>query len=94
MNYADYMEKQYFHAKRQEDAYKTSWEQTRYVAYCTVATVTDKIRKPQDLMQFPWEEGVKRLTKRQLDKIQKDAVSTYDAHLRYLKQRDAKLRGA
>lgn len=94
MNYADYMEKQYFHVKRREEAYKTSWEQTRYIAYCTVATVTDKVRKPQDLMPFPWEEGSKRITKRQLDKIQKDAVKTYDAHLRFLNQRDGKLRGA
>ena len=93
MNYADYMVKQYYHGKRQEDAYKTGWEQTRYIAYCTVATVTDKVRKPQDLMVFPWEDDVRRLNKRQLNKIQKDAVSTYDAHLRFLNKRDAELRG-
>ena len=44
--------------KRLEDSYKTSWEQTRWLAYLNVQLYLDKhskVKGPQDILKFPWE---------------------------------------
>lgn len=93
MTYADYQIKLYYHLQRNENAYQLSWEQTRFIAYCTIATQTDKIKSPRELMPFPWEE-MKKISTRRFKKMQDDAVKTYDAHFKFLQKQeeDAKLR--
>ena len=44
--------------KRLEDQYKTSWEQTRWLAYLNIQPYLDKhskIKSPTDVLKFPWE---------------------------------------
>ena len=44
--------------KRLEDQYKTSWEQTRWLAYLNIQPYLDKhskVKGPQDILKFPWE---------------------------------------
>lgn len=45
--------------KRLEDQYKTSWEQTRWLAYLNVQPYLDKhskVKSPEDILKFPWEK--------------------------------------
>jgi hypothetical protein len=49
--------------KRLEDEYKTSWEQTRWLAYLNVQPYLDKnskVKEPADLLKFPWEKKAKK----------------------------------
>ncbi len=39
-----------------DKTYKTSWEQTRFMAYITAQTQSIKRLKPTDIMQFPWDK--------------------------------------
>lgn len=81
MSYADFCIKMYFHVKRQEEALRTSWEQTRYVAFCVVATQTDKIKSPQDLLPFSWD------VKKRVKKVSEKSLSEIAAsHLEYLQK--------
>lgn len=65
--------------QRQEEALRLSWEQTRYIAFCVVATQTDKIKTPQDLLPFTWDvkPRVKRVSSKKLSGIAA-------AHIEYL----------
>jgi hypothetical protein len=38
-----------------EAAYRTSWEQTRFIAHCSLAPHSKKRLKPTDLVLFDWE---------------------------------------
>lgn len=38
------------------DKDKVSWEQTRWLAYITCLAQGAKLKTPQDLMKFGWEE--------------------------------------
>jgi len=38
--------------------YRLSWEQTRFISYITACTVSNKIKKPEDLVRFAWEKPV------------------------------------
>ena len=38
------------------EQYKTSWEQTRFIAYITASCQATKELKPQDLIKFSWEK--------------------------------------
>lgn len=87
MTYADYVIKAHFYHTLKNDEIKLSWEQARYIAFCTVATQTDKIKTPQQLIAFPWEE-VKKVTQRTVNKVIRDARKNYAGHLRFLKTQE------
>jgi hypothetical protein len=44
---------------------RESWEQARFMAYVTAKTVDSKkrLKKPADLLPFPWDAPVKRFKK-------------------------------
>lgn len=42
--------------QNQNEQYKNTWEQVRYIAYVTAATNSDKIKTPTDLLKFDWEK--------------------------------------
>ena len=35
--------------------YKNLWEQTRYIAFINAAVMSNKIKKPTDLLKFEWD---------------------------------------
>lgn len=49
-----------------------SWEQTRFLSYTIYKTVDskNKIRKPQDVCKFPWEQEVPRFVKQSKEQLQ------------------------
>lgn len=36
--------------------YKDSWEQTRWIGYINAVVAGSKLKKPQDLITFSWEQ--------------------------------------
>ena len=55
-----------------------SWEQTRFLSYTMYKTVDskNKIRKPEDVCKFPWEQDVPRFapqTREQLEAFDREA---------------------
>lgn len=51
---------------------RLGWEQTRYLSYIMLKTVDskNKIRKPQDVCKFPWEQEVPRFVKQSKEQLQ------------------------
>ena len=49
-----------------------TWEQTRFLSYTIVKTVDskNKIRKPQDVCKFPWEQEVRRFVEQTKEQLQ------------------------
>jgi hypothetical protein len=55
-----------------------SWEQTRFIAFETLRASTRqfKVRKPEDVCKFPWEQDVPRFapqTREQLEAFDREA---------------------
>lgn len=48
------------HFERVERDFKTSWEQTRWLASKVMAPHLKKPLKPEDLATFPWEKTTKK----------------------------------
>ena len=44
------------HAQYREEQMQTGWEQARMIAFAAVAPHTSRLRGPEDLVRFPWEE--------------------------------------
>jgi hypothetical protein len=42
--------------ERNYKEYQNGWEQTRWLAYINAASQGAKVKKPQDLIKFSWEE--------------------------------------
>ena len=38
------------------EEYQNQWNQTRFGAYVYAASQTDKIKKPSDIIKFPWDD--------------------------------------
>jgi hypothetical protein len=38
--------------------YRTTWEQTRYLAYVTLKAAGSKLGSPQELLAFTWEKPI------------------------------------
>lgn len=36
--------------------YQNKWEQVRWLGYINAALTNDKIKKPEDLLKFKWDE--------------------------------------
>lgn len=51
---------------------RLDWEQTRYLSYIMLKTVDSKnrIRRPQDVCKFPWEQIVPRFVKQTKEQLQ------------------------
>ena len=45
------------YARLREEQMHTGWEQARMIAFAAVAPHTSRLRGPEDLMRFPWEEA-------------------------------------
>lgn len=43
--------------EHEEQHYRTSWEQTRFLAHCLLTPYTKKKLKAEDIIRFPWEGG-------------------------------------
>lgn len=41
--------------KSYNEAYRNSWEQTRFIAYVIAASFSEKIKKLQDVLKFTWD---------------------------------------
>ena len=46
--------------KKEEQDYRTSWEQTRFLAHCLLTPYSRKKLKAEDIIRFPWEGGRKK----------------------------------
>ena len=44
------------HAQYREEQMQTGWEQARMIAFAAVAPHTSRLRRPEDLIPFPWDE--------------------------------------
>ena len=44
------------YARLREEQMHTGWEQARMIAFAAVAPHTSRLRGPEDLVRFPWEE--------------------------------------
>jgi len=55
--YEKYME-------RENANYRTTWEQSRFIAFITAKTqdTKNKLHQPEDLVRFAWEEGKTKST--------------------------------
>ena len=45
------------YARLREEQMHTGWEQARMIAFAAVAPHTSRLRGPEDLVRFPWEEA-------------------------------------
>ena len=44
----------------EEQRYRTSWEQTRFLAHCLLTPYSKKKLREEDIIRFPWEGGRKK----------------------------------
>ena len=44
----------------EEQRYRTSWEQTRFLAHCLLTPYSKKKLRVEDIIRFPWEGGRKK----------------------------------
>ena len=44
------------YARLREEQMHAGWEQARMIAFAAVAPHTSRLRGPEDLVRFPWEE--------------------------------------
>lgn len=58
--------------KAATSAVQITWEQTRFLSFTMFKTVDskNKIRKPQDVCKFPWEQEVPRFVKQSKEALQ------------------------
>jgi len=57
--------------------YKDEWERTRWLAYIYSLPYSDKLKKPQDLITFSWEDvpiSMKPKTPEELEKLKLDML--------------------
>lgn len=56
----------------EQRSYRQTWEQTRFLSFTMFKTVDskNKIRKPQDVCKFPWEQEVPRFVKQSKEQLQ------------------------
>ncbi len=47
-------------AEAEEARNRTSWEQVRFLAHCSLMPYSKKRLKPEDVVCFPWEGGQKK----------------------------------
>lgn len=63
--------------KAATNAMQMSWEQTRYISYVVlIGAGAKKIKKPQDVCKFPWEQHIKQFptqTREQLEAFDREA---------------------
>lgn len=45
------------YARLREEQMHAGWEQARMIAFAAVAPHTSRLRGPEDLVRFPWEEA-------------------------------------
>ena len=45
------------YARLREEQHRADWERARMIAFAAVAPHTSRLRGPEDLMRFPWEEA-------------------------------------
>jgi len=86
--------------KAATSALQLTWEQTRFLSYTIFKTVDSKnrIRKPQDVCKFPWEQDMPRFvkqTKEQLQKFSDEAdeilrITQPEIYKRFIEARAAK----
>lgn len=66
--------------------YQDGWDRTRYICYVTAASMGAKLKKPQDLMLFPWEVSEKVIspkpTPSQIETLRKEAQQSYDNYIK------------
>jgi len=60
------------------ETFKNGWEQTRFIAYVMAKTVDSKkrIRKPADLLPFPWDAPTKKFKK--ITAEEREALEKFD----------------
>ncbi len=46
--------------EQEEQRYRTSWEQTRFLAHCLLTPYSKKKLRAEDIIRFPWEGGRKK----------------------------------
>lgn len=44
------------YARLREEQHRADWERARMIAFAAVAPHTSRLRGPEDLVRFPWEE--------------------------------------
>ena len=66
--------------------YRDGWDRTRYICYVTAASMGATLKKPQDLMLFPWEveEKVKspKPTQSQIEQLRKEMTASYNNYIK------------
>jgi len=62
--------------------YRDGWDRTRYICYVTACSMGAKLKKPQDLMLFPWEVKEKVIAPKpsqsEIEKLRKESQASYD----------------
>jgi hypothetical protein len=70
----------YFSARQKAhtENFTDGWEQTRFIAYVMAKTVDSKkrIRKPADLLPFPWDAPTKKFKK--ITAEEREALEKFD----------------
>ena len=51
------------HSQYREEQMQTGWEQARMIAFAAVAPHTSRLRRPEDLIPFSWDEKATERTK-------------------------------